>query len=333
MNNEQVQILANNCSLPDTCQNVTRIETHISWIVLTDQYAFKIKRPVKYSFLDFSTLEKRKYFCNQEIVLNKRLAPNMYLRVVPISREMLGDKHSEEIVDYAVQMKRMDNDREMGNLLAKNKVAEHDIDKLVDKIARFHQKAEIVKNAFNTVGFQSNYEEIKDDIDYIQAKIGDEWVSKIEESIEESNVYLNEHRNYINERIIRGYRKNCHGDLSSHNIFLYDDPVIFDCIEFNDKFRHIDVLNEIAFLCTDLDFYDQQKLGERFYTGYINKMGFADDEQTRKMFNYYKSYRANVRAKVTLLHEKKSNGNNNPKAPEDIRKYIDLMESYIKNIN
>jgi uncharacterized protein len=122
MNIDQINKLVDDCSFPDTCEDSSLIETHISWVVLTDHYAFKIKRPVKLSFLDFSTPDKRKHFCNREVELNSRLAAEMYIGVFPVKSGMLQDKESDkddEIVDYAVQMKRMDNAREMDKLLRK----------------------------------------------------------------------------------------------------------------------------------------------------------------------------------------------------------------------
>lgn len=334
MKKEQVHTLANNHRLPGNFEDPKIISTHISWVILGKKYAYKIKRPVKFSFADFSSLEKRKTFCNKEVELNSRLAPDMYLKVLPITKNMLDEGNGEEkIIDYAVQMKRMDNSKEMANLLEKDEVTEQHIVKLAEKIADFHRKAQIVKNVFNTTEFHENFAKIENEYPLIEKELGKEWVKKINESIEKSHVYLNASRNFINQRIILGYRKDCHGDLSAHNIFLYDDPVIFDCIEFNKEFRQIDILNEVAFLCTDLDFYEKQNLSDIFYNKYLELMGFTENEDDRKLFNYYKAYRANVRAKVTLLNVKQNPENKrDDKIFDEVKRYLDLMSGYMKNL-
>jgi uncharacterized protein len=142
----------------------------------------------------------------------------------------------------------------------KNEVSESQLAKLARKIARFHKDAKVIKNAFDTLGFQQEYADILSVSDIIINELGKEWNTKVEQCIARSKNYLNSMRSYNNERIINGFQRDCHGDLNASNIFLYDDPVIFDCIEFNDKFRYIDVLNEIAFLCVDLDFYAGKNL-------------------------------------------------------------------------
>lgn len=330
MNERQIQALKENCGLPDTCNNMDFKETHISWIILTDNYAFKIKRPVQYSFLDFTSLEKREHYCREELELNKRLASDMYLKVIPITQEMLEpEKNDDSVIDYAVQMKRMDNSKEMGALLEQDGVKEEDIDKLAKHVAEFHKKTRIIKNVFNTTGFQKNYAEILEEYAFVEENIGKEWAEKMKSCTDKSNVYLNKRRNYMNDRIIRGFVKDCHGDLNAHNIFLYDNPVIFDCIEYNKEFRHIDIYYEIAFLCVDLEFYDKDELSNLFHEKYIEYMKIKEDAKDKELLNYYKSFRANIRAKVTILHEKSQN-NSNAKSINDIKRYIELMHKYMK---
>ncbi len=332
MDEKQVRALMENCGLPDSCNHLDFIETHISWVILTDNYAFKIKKPVKFAFLDFSTFEKRQHFCNRELKLNRRLAPGMYLQVLPLTQSMTGPgSDSDEVIDHAVQMERMDNKKEMGKLLEKDEVTGDDIDRLAKKITGFHQQTEVIKNVFDTAGFIDMYAEIKAENDFVRDTLGEEWADRINRSVEYSGRYLNESRSYFNERVTLGYKRDCHGDLNSHNIFLYDDPVIFDCIEYNEEFRHIDVLNEIAFLCVDLDFYGRKDLSARFNEKYIHHMNFDHGTDEQRLFNYYKSFRANIRAKVTILNEKGSDeGDRDKEALEDIKKYIEMMAGYLE---
>jgi aminoglycoside phosphotransferase family enzyme len=117
-------------------------------------------------------------------------------------------------------------------------------------------------------------------------------------------------------------------EIKETHIFLYNDPVIFDCIEFNKDFRYIDVLNEIAFLCVDLDFYGQKDLATLFFEKYLEYSGVKKDDSTEKLFRYYKSYRANVRAKVTLISAEKKGSGNNEKELKDAKIYLNLMKEY-----
>jgi hypothetical protein len=213
-------------------------------------------------------------------------------------------------------------------------VNEEDVDKLADKIAHFHQGAEVIKKRLDTGAFQENVAELLNYTDFVEERIGGQWLEKIELCIEKSKIFLEKNRRLMDERIDRGLKKDCHGDLSSHNIFLYDDPVIFDCIEFNEEFRHIDVLNEIAFLCTEFDFYGRQQLGERFYQRYLTAMGLTDNSRDRDLLRFFKSYRANIRAKVNILHVKSGAVENSRERDvlADIRKYIDLMFAYLVSI-
>ncbi len=331
MDKKQIQHIINNCLLPDNCENIELNETHISWILLTENFAFKIKRPVTFSFLDFSTHDKREFFCREELKLNRRLEPDMYISVLPVTenRGIVENETDDKVIDYAVKMKRMDNRLEMDKLLNEDKITTLHIDKLAKKIARFHQEAKVVKNAFRTLDFHAKYADIQKQADFIAGNIGAKWKQKVEKCVQQSFEYLNANRNFSNDRIISGFQRDCHGDLNARNIFLYNEPVIFDCIEFNSEYRHIDVLNDIAFLCVDLDFYGKNDLSDEFYSKYLYYSGMEDESQSKQLFHYYKSYRANVRAKVKLINAAKTRRNNNSKELSDAEKYIILMENYM----
>lgn len=334
MNKEQVLKMKNECLFPDSCEKGAFFETHISWIILTDHYAFKIKRPVKLSFLDFSTVGKRKFYGLQEIKLNKRLAPDMYIGVIPVNKSLVAKKavSNSDIIDYVVQMKRMDNEKEMHKLLKENKVDDWQIGKLAKKIAHFHKNTRIIKEAFDTARMADDFADIANVVNKDPEKqpLPDEYKNIIFNCIDKSNEYINQYRDLFNRRTNEGFRRDCHGDLNATNIFLYEDPVIFDCIEFNEEFRYIDVLNEIAFLCVDLDFFGRRDLSAFFIKSYMEAFGMKHHELTNSLFKFYKCYRANIRAKVTLLSMKE-----HPEVKdklEDVKKYINLMNDYARQL-
>ena len=331
----QIKKLLKTGCFPDNQAGPILKETHISWVILTSKYAYKIKKPLHYSFLDFSTLEKRKYFCEREVELNRRLAAKMYLKTIPIF--MNGDTISlnnedGKIIDYAVLMNRMDSSKEMKYMLQRNEVSTGSIEKLAKQLAAFHESASIVKNKFDIHDFQQKYNDIKTVNSYISEHYKDIYSNIIIDVIKKSDEFLNTQRSYFQYRSTHGFIRDIHGDLHSGNIFLYEEPVIFDCIEFNDDFRQIDVLDEIAFFCMDMEANNRNDLSKLFYENYLVYSKMNETQESRMLFNYYKSYRANVRAKINTLNAMQSSDEElDLKKREDIERYFKLLKSYLEN--
>ncbi len=341
------------------------IETHISWVLLTDAHAFKLKKDLKFSFLDFSTLEQRKFYCERELFLNRRLAPAMYLRVAPViegadgfmilvgndqnsggSQQSGGDQdqldrgvrqdgdaqngESFEIRDYAVVMKRMDGHRQMHLLLEQNQVEAKDVIRIAEKIAQFHLTATVINTPFDPQQFAATFNDIASVADFVQEELGPEARKTIDQSIAFSNAFIQQNQRKFEKRVALQMVRDGHGDLHSGNIFLYDDPVIFDCIEFQDGFRQIDLLNEIGFFCMDLDAYGRADLGKAFldaYTPFIPQV--MATEFDKQLFTYYKLFRANVRAKVVAMKAQQHLHENHTETTEEVALYLELMQAYL----
>lgn len=333
MNDEQIQKIIDNQNFNDTGDNVSLKETHISWIILSDNYAFKIKKPVKYSFLDFSSPELRKKYCNKELKLNKRLADKEYLKVVPVSgssNPFIEGHQDDEIIDYAVQMTRLKESKKMDNLLKKDFVDTRDIEKLAAKIAEFHKKTDIIDRPFDLVEYRNRFNDINTIADFISNDLDQEGGDLIKKACKRSDEYLEKNQDIFIQRSEEGFIRDCHGDLHSRNIFLLAEPVIFDCIEFNDDFRYIDIIDEIAFFCMDLDNYEKYDLSALFYTLYMKAIGFKQSFKLKQLFNYYKSYRANVRAKVLSMHlMNKNDVEAKTQKLSQVKRYLVLMQNYL----
>ena len=230
--------------------------------VLRDRYVYKIKRPILYSFLDFSTLEKRKFYCEREIELNKRLTEDIYLDVMPVKEKQgqffIGGDEGE-IIDYAVRMQKLDNSRQMDILLLHNEVTHEDIRNLAEKIATFHQHTTIIYQK-DFLDIQKKFVDLEAECDFLEQHLKGDQGNMIRHAVATSNAFMDKHHLLLASRLKAGFFRDCHGDLHSRNIFLLATPQPFDCIEFNDDFRQIDVLNEIAFLCMDLDAFGRQDL-------------------------------------------------------------------------
>ncbi|MDN5217187.1 hypothetical protein QQ020_34260 [Fulvivirgaceae bacterium BMA12] len=315
---------------------ISLIETHISWVILTDSYVYKIKKPMSYSFLDYITVEKRRYYCYKELVLNRRITNDVYLAVVPIYQKD-GDYHLDffggAIVDYAVKMKRLDERKLMIHLLKTKQISAHQIVILARKIAGFHLKSDIITDAFSWRTFDMKFADIAGVRQFLTDHLGADSGFTIEMAMEKSTRFLQQHEDLINARIQEGFQRDVHGDLHAKNIFLYDDPIIFDCIEFDDGFRQMDVLNEVAFCCMDLEANGHHAFSRLLLNHYLKDLPAIRNKQEEKLFIYFKAYRANVRAKVNALRATQHvAGHQLQKNLIATDKYLKLMALYLREI-
>ncbi|MEO6290148.1 MAG: hypothetical protein ABIO76_09520 [Ginsengibacter sp.] len=334
MTKEQINNLVSKGTFPETSGRRELVETHISWVVMGHEFVYKIKKPVQYSFLDFSTLDLRKYFCDREIELNKRLTENLYLDVLPVreyrGRLLMGGKEGT-IIDYAVKMHKVDREKQMDHLLMKNKVSETQIKILAEKIAFFHKHTDIIYEK-DLLDIGEKFKDLEAEKEYLAKQLGGKFSDIISQAIEVSNSFIEDNKELLASRLAAGFTRDCHGDLHSRNIFLLPDPLPFDCIEFNDDFRQIDVLNEVAFLCMDLDAFGREDLSSLFIDYYNHFFEAMTTSEDRSLFIYYKSYRANIRAKVNSLRAKTATANaDKTTALALAEKYLGLMNSYLKS--
>ncbi|MDP4147945.1 MAG: hypothetical protein Q8932_10810 [Bacteroidota bacterium] len=311
------------------------VETHISWVFLCDRFVYKIKKPIRYPFLDFSTLEKRKFYCEREIELNRRLTTDMYLDVQPVSeisgRSYVGYENGK-IIDYAVRMRKMDRNRQMDVLLRNNKVTHSDMRNLAEKIAGFHQRTMTIHDK-DVLQIGDDFNDLKNETAYLHAHLGADTPVIIDRAIASSGAFIERHKDLFAARLKEGFYRDCHGDLHSRNIFLLPEPQPYDCIEFNDELRQIDVLNEVAFLCMDLDALDKQELAEQFLHYYNHLFPAIRSKEDRELFLYYKAYRANVRAKVNSLRARSAD-NEAAREPAlaESDKYLRLMDRCLSEL-
>ncbi|MBT1686451.1 phosphotransferase [Dawidia soli] len=307
-------------------------ETHISWVVLTATQALKIKKPVKFTFLDFSTPALRKYYCEKELALNRRFT-DIYLSVQPIAQAG-GAWHAggqpAAPVDYCVVMKRLATVERMDNRVARNGVRVHEMQTLARKVAGFHDHAAPVYTAFDLTAAQALFNDISSIGKLLTSQHYGVLPVVIAEATAWSDEFLARHATRFQKRIEHGMKRDVHGDLHCGNIFLCADPVIFDCIEFNDQYRQIDVLYEVAFLCMDLEASGQQHLADAFLRAYRSGFSAFECFEDEMLFLYFKALRANVRAKVHAM-EVKQDGRAETvrKHVADMVRYVAMMERYM----
>lgn len=298
-----IDALRNPAVWPDRPDQVECIETHISWVFLTRDFAWKIKKPVSFDFLDFSSLPQRKQFCDEELRLNRRTAPALYLSVVPIC----GSESSPTIggtgkpFEHALKMRRFDSDGLLSRMAAENRLTPNLIDALAETIAAFHatlpgakpesefgQPADIRHYALGNFGA---IEELADGDAGHESAVRRLKAWSIAEADRLERTFA--------QRRDDGFIRECHGDLHLENIVEIDgQPCLFDCVEFNAGFRWIDVISEIAFLVMDLEEHGEQQLARRLLNRYLERTG---DYGGLDVLRFYLVYRAMVRAKVDMI--------------------------------
>jgi len=309
------------------------VQTHISFVFLTRNLVYKVKKAIDLGFLDFTTPEKRRFYCEKELELNKRLCEDMYLEVVPINRSnasFIKIKGDGETVEYAVKMKRMPEDRMMNKLLEENKVDTKLIDRIAKTIAEFHARAETNKriSKFGSLtiietNWNENFEQTQQ---FLSNTIS---IKDFEIICQRINDFTKRNVSFFERRMKDGRVRDCHGDIHSGNIFVTDGIYIFDAIEFNERFRYSDVASDIAFLAMDLDFKGRIDLSDFFVERYVR---YSQDQELLKILPFYKCYRAYVRGKVTSFKLQDPNVNSQEKtaAMREAKAYFKLASNYVK---
>jgi aminoglycoside phosphotransferase family enzyme/predicted kinase len=289
---------------PLPVQNVELRQTHISVVFLAGPYAYKIKKPVQFDFLDFSTLDKRRYFCDEEVRLNRRLAPEVYLGVVPVTggKEGLRMEGDGEVVEWAVKMQRLPQEATLEERLSRGEVGIELIRALARKIASFHVRADAGKAIAAMGRFEVVAGNARENFQQVASQVGTTVHPRVHEKVqsltEQELVRL--HR-LIEKRAQDGIPRDAHGDLHLDHVYLLPerptpaDLVIVDCIEFNERFRFADPIADMAFLVMDLLFHGRRDLAAAFAEEYLHA---SQDDEGQALLSFYTSYRAVVRGKV-----------------------------------
>jgi uncharacterized protein len=328
-----VQALLTPEAYPQKTGKIELIQTHISFVFLTEKHVYKVKKAVNFGFLDFSTLDKRKFFCEKELELNRRLCPEIYLEVVPITKSQ-GIKvgGSGQVVEYALKMKRLPQEKIMTLLLKEGKIGLKTVDEIAQIVADFHSKA-ASNNEINQFGslkiVKTNWDEnFAQTTKYINQTISQKQFQFTQTKI---NDFMMKNQALFESRIAGGRIRDCHGDLHSGNIFVTDKICIFDAIEFNYRFRYSDVAADVAFLAMDLDFQKRSDLADHFIERYL---AYSKDTQLPLLLPFYKCYRAYVRGKVISFRLDDQNINQNEKetATKEAQEYFKLAAKYAKNL-
>nr|WP_249682065.1 bifunctional aminoglycoside phosphotransferase/ATP-binding protein [Pseudomonas syringae] len=325
-----IAALQNPALFPHPVESFQVIETHISWVLLTGPYAYKFKKPMNFGFLDFTTLALRKHFCEEELRLNQRLTDDLYIEVLPITGtenapQLGGDG---EAIEYALKMKQFSQDGLLSTLQANGEVTTAHIDELASQIAGFHLTSPQV-GAESELGSPDsvmapvvqNFEQIRP---LLSEKSDLAQLDALQAWAESSFARL---KPLLAHRKADGFIRECHGDIHLGNATVIDGKVVlFDCIEFNEPFRKTDVYADIGFLAMDLEDRGLKSLSRRLISQYLEVTG---DYAGLELLNFYKAYRAMVRAKVALFTQPaNADGLQRAATLRQYRNYANLAESY-----
>lgn len=331
--NDMIQDLLHPEALPDPTKKVSLVQTHISAVLVAERFVYKMKKPVDFGFLNFLTPEKRSFYCRQEVSLNRRLAQDIYLGVVPVyydGKHYSMRKKRGRVAEYAVKMRRIRPESLMISLFERGQLTQNHLKRLAKSLAHFHRnglrtpridrygEAEAFK-----VNTDENFAQVRK---YIGTTIGKRPFSALERWTED---FYKSRRALFRQRVKKGKIRDCHGDLHMEHVCFSRRLAVIDCIEFNDRFRYSDTLADMAFLLMDLEFRGGESFSGRLWEEYRALTG---EEGSEALVLFYKVYRAFVRGKVNSFQVDDPGIASEAKAEavERARKYFGLAASYIE---
>jgi uncharacterized protein len=301
---EIIAFLCDPRSYPHHPKRIRFVQTHASYVFLGSPYVFKVKKKVNFGFLDFSSLNKRRYYSEREVILNRRLCPDIYLGVIPISlsKGKLKLGKGEKVVEYAVKMRKLQHRYFMLRLLRHNLVTMKDLDRIVSRLKDFYEAEAPTKKITNWGRIENLKISTSENFDQTRAFVG---VTIPKEAFEAITFYTSlfyaRKGKLFSARVRERRIRDCHGDLHLEHIHLAPKTLsIFDCIEFNDRFRCIDVASDVAFLAMDFDHHDRPDLSRQITSRLADSLR---DTGMLDLMDFYKCYRAYVRGKVESFQQ------------------------------
>ncbi len=322
---QRLRFLGEPSNFPDGRADFRVVETHTSWVYLCGDHVYKLKKPLRYPYLDFTTVEARRVNCEAELRLNRRLAPDIYLEVTPLTVDSAGALRlggSGAVADWLVKMRRLPADREFEHLLTHGGVAQGDLYKLALTLAEFYRRAREAPIAATDYidQFRREIDTTRQALERYAGELGGDRFSG---GLNAQQAYLDDQGPRLAERVASGRIVEGHGDLRPEHIFLTPAPQIIDCLEFNRDFRILDPADELAFLSMECDRLGEPAVGPQLFGIYRETTG---DDPPSDLVRFYTHFRAGLWARLTILHLDRPGG-------RDVRshwidkthRYLDLM--------
>ena len=316
---------------PDKPGHIDVVETHMSWVFMTGRNVYKLKKPMRYDFLDFSTLALRQYYCEEEVRLNRRLAPEVYLGTVPLTMDAAAQIHlggDGDVIDWLVHMRRLPAQCMLDNRIRQGVAAETDIRQIASTLARFYRQCAAVE-----VSHAHYRQQLEQSIELNKRELlGTEYPlpqALIRNVHAEQENFLTQQAAVFDARIDAGRIIEGHGDLRPEHICLQAEPVIIDCLEFNRQFRIIDPVDELAFLAMECEFLGAWFVDRELFRTYGDMTG---DHPPVHLVLFYKSYRACMRARLSIWHVRELEKRDWGKWQQRATDYLHLAEIYCNQL-
>lgn len=328
----KVNFLKERSNYEESTKNFQTRDTHMSYLFLTRRYVYKMKKPVKYDSADFRTIESRHFNCMEELRLNKRLAAEIYLEVLPLNLTTDGDFKlggRGKAVDYLVKMKRLDEKQMLDYALKNNNLDERILNKAIKKLAEFYKKSPAAEE--NPEKYLKNIEE---KITANQKELLDPEFDLPQDQLKEifslQCGYLKEEPDILKERVLKGKIIEAHGDLKPEHVCLREEPLIIDCLEFNRDLRILDTVEELAFLAIECELLENEKLSEEIFKIF---RGITEDKVEHSLINFYKSIQASQRTRFAIWHIKEERYKKDPKWKKRAQNFLDLAQKYAARLH
>ncbi|MRR33590.1 kinase [bacterium] len=331
MERKYLNALLDPAAYDETTSCVRLVQTHVSFLFITDHHVYKIKKPVDFGFLNFTTLDRRRFYCEEEVRLNRRLCPDIYLGVVELRETpdgvTFGGRGS--VLEYAVKMKRLPAERMLDRLLDEGKVSGEEMRDIARTIGEFHLRAERsgeIDGYGSVEVIRRNWEEnFRQVADFVPETLDRKDLLLIRDWVER---FIGENSTLFEARVAAGCIRDCDGDIHGENICLTDRVYIFDCIEFNPRFRYSDTAADIAFLLMDVEYRGRRDLAEILLDEYLRTTG---DQGVKGVLDFYLVYRAVVRGKVESfrLRDPQISAEDKQRAAERAARHFRLARGYI----
>jgi len=325
---EKIAFLRQPGNYPDKPKRIEVVETHMSCVFLTENFAYKLKKPVRYDFLDFSTLEARQKDCEWEVSLNRRLAGQVYLGTVPLTLQGDGSLQLDgegRVVDWLVQMRRLPADRMLDAAIREGTVDAEDVKNISQVLADFYRFSHPLfispteyRRRFEE-DIQSNLIELRDS----RYALPKAQLDRLEAA---QKRFLSEQGGLLEQRARDGRIIDAHGDLRPQHICLTVPPVIIDCLEFNREFRILDPMDELAYLSMECERLGASHIGDEILAHYREAVG---DTCPIELIGFYKAFRACLRAKIAVWHIEDHQVQDHQRWLRLARTYLDLAEGYL----
>ena len=303
----------------------------MSWVFLTDHYAYKLKKPVRFPFLDFSTMERRKHFCEEEVRLNRRLAPDVYIGTVPMTfglDQALALGGDGPAIDWLVKMRRLSAERMLDYAIRHDTLLAEDIDRLAARLAAFYRTAKSLRITASDYRrrFESDIAENQHELRAYANGVPSPQVDRIHVA---QLAFMTKEAELFERRVSDGRIIEAHGDLRPEHIALGADPQIIDCLEFNPEFRTLDPADELSFFMIECEMLGAPAVGATVFNRYRAATG---DQPPPMLLDFYKAFRASLRAKITIWHLGETPVRDPARWPPLARRYLDVAEMYASRL-